>query len=126
MKRLKKLLRSKSGESMTELIVAFTIFMLVLATLTSMVTVGLKFNRMAADADKAYYADFEMVDATDTEGMTVSVTVDETSWGPDILLPAPTKIPYYRNVAGFIYFVFDTAPTPAPTPSADPIGGGTT
>ena len=129
MRRLKKLLRDKSGESMTELIVAFTIFMLVLATLTSMVTVGLKLNRMAADADRAYYADLEMVDASDTSGLTVSVVVTGSAWEADTVLPEPTKIPYYHNAAGFIYFVFDAAPTPtpsptpAPTPSSEPTGG---
>lgn len=127
MKQLKKLLRDKSGESMTELIVAFTLFMLALATLTSMVTVGLKFNRMAADADKAYYADFEMVDVSDTGGMTVTVAVDDITFGADVVPPSPTKIPYYQNAAGLIYFEFDAVtPTPTPTPSPEPTDGGAT
>lgn len=121
MKRLKKLLKDNSGESMTELIVSFTIFMLALATLTSMVTLGLKFNRLAADADNAYYADFKSAKATDTSGMKVSVIVDETVF-PDVA-PPETYISYYYNEAGFIYFEFDTEPA-ATEPPAEESGAG--
>ena len=112
MKRLKKLLKDNSGESMTELIVSFTIFMLALAVLTSMVTLGLKFNRMAADADRAYYADFEQVEATEESGMKVEVSGKAGVFSSDVL-PEPTYIPYYKNAAGFIYFQFDEPEEPA-------------
>lgn len=119
MKRLKKRLRDNRGESMTELIVAFSVFMLAMVALSSMVSVGLRLNRMAADADREYYADFERVEATSTSGMTVEVKDDAGLFDP-IVLPEPTYISYYQNEAGLIYFEFDAATTPEPS------GGGTT
>ena len=101
MKRLKKLLKNNSGESMTELIVSFTIFMLALAVLTSMVTLGLKFNRMAADADKKYYGDFDEADGM----LTVTITPGFTL-GESVSIPDDIEIPYYKNDAGLIYFSF--------------------
>lgn len=124
MKRLKKLLRDKRGESMVELVVAFTLFMLALAMLTAMVSVGLKLNRMAADADREYYSEFSD-DASYV--MNVSVSTDMTGFDSAVL-PEPTTIPYYRNDAGLIYFCFDASPsaTPTPTPSPEPTDGGKT
>ena len=106
MKQIKKLLSNHNGESMTELIVAFALFMLILASLTSMVTLGLKFNRMAADADKAYYSEF----VTDDEKL---LTVSIVNVSPDGI-DAPTdlqRVQYYRNAAGIIYFEFDGSST---------------
>ena len=118
MKRLKKLLKDNSGESMTELIVAFSMFMLALAALSTMVTTGLKLNRMAADADRAYYGEFEKKEASGGGGMTVTITT--TDGALKEFVPALPNITYYKNPAGLIYFSFEEATAPAPTPTPTP------
>ena len=116
MKRLKKLLKDNSGESMTELIVAFSMFMLALAALSTMVTTGFKLNRMAADADRAYYGEFT---ASETgRGLTVTISSDDSAL--QSVLPAPDNITYYKNPAGLIFFEFDTEPTATEPPAEEP------
>lgn len=109
MNRLKTLLKDESGESVVELIAAFTVLLLALAALTSMVSVGMKLKRMSADAGSAYYSEFE-----EAAGK-ITVTIEQNFTKNDFCHEA--EIPYYQNAAGFICFAFDISPL-----SAEPDG----
>ena len=92
-----KILKDNRGETMVELMVAFVLFMLALATLTVLVSVGLKLNRQAADADRLYYSDFQKDTATK---VTVTMTVS-TSDGTKACHP---EVDCYTNKDGLFYF----------------------
>lgn len=111
MNRLKTLLKDESGESLVELIAAFTVLLLALAALTSMVSVGMKLKRMSADADSAYYSEFE--EAAGKITVTIDQDFTEADFGHEV------EIPYYQNDAGFICFAMDIPSMPH---SSEPSG----
>lgn len=89
---MKKLL-DKRGETMVELLVSFVLFLILLAALTVLLGLGVRLNRRAADADRAFYSDFT------PSGETVKVTVSGggLNWTAD-------GVPCQTNEAGLFCF----------------------
>ena len=75
-----KKLRDKRGETMVELLVSFVLFLILLAALTVLLALGVRLNRKAADADRAFYSDF----ASSGESVTVTVSGGEIEWSENV------------------------------------------
>lgn len=88
-------IKDNRGETMVELMVAFVLFMLALATLTVLVSVGLKLNRQAADADRDYYSEFST-----SASETAKVTIDVSGGDHEVV----STVTCMENKDGLFYF----------------------
>ena len=92
---MKKILKDRRGETMVELMVAFVLIVLALATLSVLVSVGLKMNRLAADADRKYHSDFS---AAGGEQVTMTISGGPMEFNYPLVYDAQV------NEDGMLYF----------------------